>query len=1209
MNANHLGSDRVAVREERCALSKSNPASKSTSALRAVIIACVAALLLFCGSAANAQTFRGTILGTVTDSSGAAVSGATVTVKNIETGLLRTATTGDDGSYSVPELPIGNYSVTVEKSGFKSGVVSGIHVEISSERRADVSMQPGQISQTIEVSGEALPLVETTSNTLGGAFEASQVDALPINGRDYTKLFINVPGAAGEPNGAGDSPGSFGYVAVNGNRGRANNFMLDGTDENDGYRNDPAINEGGVFGTPATVLPLDAIAEFRVLSNFEAEFGRNSGGVINIVTKSGTNAFHGSAYEYFRNDHLNARNFFNTEPTKDAFRNNQFGATLGGAIVKDKTFYFLAYEGQREGGAITSLNVVPSLQDFANAFNPLVGGIAGGNPGACTTTIIACVQGQPANVVNPVILNFFNFCQAKGQCSGGKDIWPVVNLPNAAPGAPNSVDAVNFSSGISSMIAKIDHAINTNNQLSGRYFFGDSRQSFPLGLAGGNNLPGTNTVTPIRTQLVSVSLVSTISTNIVNEARFGWNRYRNGFVPEDAKSIGNPNTSLGLNTGVTNPRDFGLPTMRFGTLSFLGSSPFSNPRDRVDTNWQGIDGLSWKRGRHDIKVGYEFRETAVRSFNNFSSRGVLVFNALSDFLSGAPKSTALFSSRIIQGTTDRNAKQANDALYVQDSFRWTKNFTLNAGLRWDYFGVIHEDNGLFSVYDPTAGLVHRDPLYNKDFRSFSPRTSLAWDVTGKQKTVVRAGFGVFFDDFSQDAFTGQIYENSFNAGVAYNAIGPDPVFLNKTLAGVPFQPHVPIFAPVNFSGPAPGATTDASTVDKNLRNPYVYNFNLNVQQELFHNTMFQIGYVGSSGHKLLRLRDINQPNQATITAADIANGAILDFGAPRNFTTPLSAIAPNAPFIINQLESSAVSHYHSLQTSLTQQNFHGWTNQITYTWSHSIDTASDSQDYVPNAAESQDGTNTKAEKAPSNFDLRNRFVWSSNYALPKRESWGRMGEGWMLSGVLSIASGHPFSMNYNGLDDFSGSGSSVDRPDIVGPIVYNRSDPTHFLNLSSFAVPCTFFSPSDPKFSGDGFADSCMPGTRHFGTLGRNALMGPNFRNLDLSISKLTGITERLKLLVRVDAYNILNHPNFANPLAVAFFSDTAPNRSNSPQSCPSANGSNAAPVIAPTGINPVTGVSCGFQAITATSDVGVGNPVLGGGGSRTLQISLRLQF
>jgi hypothetical protein len=1180
---------------------KSASMSMKMSGLRAFLFGGAIALLLLCGSATKAQTFRGTILGTVTDSSGAAVSGATVTVKNIETGLLRTAATGDDGSYSVPELPIGNYSVTVEMNGFKSGVVSGIHVEISSERRADVTLQPGEVTQKIEVSGEALPLVETTSNTLGGAFEGQQVENLPINGRDYTKLFINVPGAAGEPNGAGDSPGSFGYVAVNGNRGRANNFMLDGTDENDGYRNDPAINEGGVFGTPATVLPLDAIAEFRVLSNFEAEYGRNAGGVINIVTKSGTNNLHGSAYEYFRNDHLNARNFFNTEPTKDAFRNNQYGGTVGGALIKDKTFFFLAYEGQREGGAITSLNVVPSVADFQSA----VAAIPGGNPSQCTTTIIACVTNQPAGVINPVILNFFNLCQSKGKCSGGKDIWPGVNIANAAPGAANSVDAVRFSSNINSMIVKIDHAISKNHQLSGRYFFGDSTQSFPLGLAGGNNLPGTNTVAPIRTQLVSISLVSTLSTNTVNEARFGWNRYRNGFYPEDASLFGNPNSSLGLNTGVTNPRDFGLPTMRFGTLSFLGSSPFSNPRDRVDANWQGIDGLSWKHGRHDIKIGYEFRETTVRSFNNFSSRGVLVFNLLSNFLQGTPASTTLFSSRIVTGSTDRDARQGNEALYVQDSFRWTRNLTLNVGLRWDYFGVIHEDQGRFSVYDPAVGLVHRDPLYDKDFHNFSPRMSLAWDVTGKQKTVIRSGFGVFFDDFSQDAFTGQIYANSFNAGVAYNAIGPDPVLLDKQvqvdLAGnhLPFVPGQPVFVPGNVA-----ATTDASTVDKHMRTPYVYNFNLNVQQELFKNTMLQIGYVGSSGHKLLRLRDINQPNHATITAADLACNCILDSGAvvgsaPRNFSTPLSAIAPNAPFVINQLEGSAVSHYHSLQTSLNQQNFHGWTNQITYTWSHSIDTASDSQDYVPNAAESQDGTNTNAEKGPSNFDLRNRFVWSSSYDLPKWEAGGRMGEGWMLSGVLTIASGHPFSMNYNTTDDYSGSGSFVDRPDIVGPPQYNKSDPTQYLNLNSFAIPCTPLpQPAPPATQHTGFAfDTCTPGTRHFGNLGRNGLMGPNYRNFDLAISKETRITERLKLLFRVDAYNLLNHPNLASPLAVAFFADAAPNRSSQ----------------FPAGVNPNNGPMLGRHvgnlAITATSDVGVGNPVLGGGGTRSLQLAVRLQF
>src|SRR5262249_35970712 len=393
-------------------------------------------------------------------------------------------------------------------------------------------------------------------------------------------------------------PGSFGLLSVNGNRGRANNFLLDGSDMNDGYRNLPAINQGGVFGTPGTVLPLESIAEVRILSNFEAEYGRNSGGVVNIVTKSGTNELHGSAYEYFRNDHLNARNFFDTEPNpKDRFRNNQFGGALGGPIVRDKTFFYAAYEGQREGVSVTSLNVVPSLGDFADAIAAI-----GGDRTKCATTIIACVQGN-ARFINPVILNLFNFCNTNGKCSGGKELWPAVNIPNATTGSPNSVAGAPAFNDVDSFIVKIDQSFSSHNQLSGRYFFGNSNQSFPLGLAGGNNLPGTNTFAPIRTQLVAVSLVSTLSSSKVNEARFGWNRYRNGFFAADRDIFGNPEASLHLNTGITDPRDFGLPTIRFGPpFSFLGSSPFSNPRDRVDTNWQAIDGFSWKIGRHDLKL-------------------------------------------------------------------------------------------------------------------------------------------------------------------------------------------------------------------------------------------------------------------------------------------------------------------------------------------------------------------------------------------------------------------------------------------------------------------------------------------------------------------------------------------------------------------------------------------------------------------------------
>src|SRR5579872_1095302 len=278
-----------------------------------ILVACVIVIgaLLVGGAATRAQSFRGIILGTVTDATGASVSGANVTVKNLDTGLTRVVTTSGDGTYSVPELPIGNYSVTVESSGFKKAVVTGIAVEVSSERRADVTLQAGELAQTIQVSGDTLPQVESTSNTLGGIIESKVVTNLPVNGRDYQKLIFLVPGVSGSPDQITDSPGSFGTFSVNGARGRSNNFLLDGTDMNDGYRNDPAINEAGVFGTPATILPVEAIAELRVASNFEAEYGRNAGGVINIVTKSGTNNWHGSALEYFRNDALDARNFFN----------------------------------------------------------------------------------------------------------------------------------------------------------------------------------------------------------------------------------------------------------------------------------------------------------------------------------------------------------------------------------------------------------------------------------------------------------------------------------------------------------------------------------------------------------------------------------------------------------------------------------------------------------------------------------------------------------------------------------------------------------------------------------------------------------------------------------------------------------------------------------------------------------------------------------
>src|ERR1700687_5210624 len=317
------------------------------------------------------QTFRGTILGTVTDPSGAVVAGATVKVRNVATGLERTTATSADASYAVPELPIGTYSVTVTLAGFQTAVTNNVEVNVATERRVDVAFKTGQVSERAEVSGEELSHVETTSAELGGTLTTSTIENLPVNGRDYTKLIHLNPGVAGSPDQISDSPGSFGTFSMNGSRGRANNFLLDGTDMNDGFRNEPAINEAGVFGDPATILPLDAVAELRVLSNYEAEYGRNSGAVINIVTKSGTNQLHGSLLEYNRTSSIGgARNFFNTAGSQDTFHNNQFGGSLGGPIVKDRTFFYVNYEGQRESGAQSGLSCVPTGSASDGSLSP-----------------------------------------------------------------------------------------------------------------------------------------------------------------------------------------------------------------------------------------------------------------------------------------------------------------------------------------------------------------------------------------------------------------------------------------------------------------------------------------------------------------------------------------------------------------------------------------------------------------------------------------------------------------------------------------------------------------------------------------------------------------------------------------------------------------------------------------------------------------------
>ena len=1083
-----------------------------------VLIPALVPALLF------AQSFRGSIRGSVKDASGALLAGAKVTAKNNATGLSRETKTGEDGSYVLAELPAGVYVVIAEAANL-SPTAQNIVVNVGVDSAADFDLTEIQKRvESLTVVAEN-PVIEATRDVLGEVVEQKLVTELPLNGRDFGKLVALSPGATVDPSGVAGTQGGFGQFNINGNRDRSNNYALDGTDNNDPFFNNSALNQTGIGGAPASLLPIDAIQEFNLQSQFATEYGRNSGSVVNIVTRSGTNHFHGSAFEFLRNSALDARNYFNTGSRKSVFQNNNFGAALGGPIVESKTFFFAAYEGQRERVGSDFLLQVPTN---------------GQRAAAKAIAESPAFLDQPVNPSLDAILN----------------IYPASDSPTI-PGVVRDKNDGN------NLIVKLDHAVSNNEQITARYAFSQSDQVFPFGSPGGfgtgSRLPQFAQTSPARVQVFSASLLSTLTSSKINEVRFGYSRYRTSFSSLNANF--DP-TSIGLNFGTNK---LGLPEFDFTNIENLGAIGFSVPRGRTSQTYQILDNLTWLKGKHTVKFGGEFRRAAIQNFNDNVERGIFQFTAgnafdadpvvdslVNFYTGGAFDENFDFFVLAATGDTHRTTYNNGFSFFAQDDYRIAPNFTLNLGLRWEYFGPMSEKDNLISNLAPDGTLARVGThglhgLYERDLHDFGPRLGFAWNV--HSNTVLRAGYGVYYDYVPQDLL---IANFTSSAGVVTNPIGPKPVlpmdFDPTAFNGTNGTANAPILT-ANLTGPYSVFVTP-----RTFHSPYTQNWNLNVQQRLAQNASVEIGYVGSKGTKLVRLTDLNEPD---------ADGNL-----------------PNPNFgTMDQLYPGASSIYHALQTTFRIQNTHGISGFASYNFAKAIDDASDGIDFAPGVAFPQDPSNLLAERGPSSFDTKHRFTVAINYDLPAWKSAGRFGSGWQLNWIASLQSGRPIPIANS--SDTSGRFYFNQRPNIVpgvNPILSHWTPATGYLNPLAFIQPAF--------------------GT--FGNLGRNSIYGPGYRNLDFSITKNTQLKEQLTLQFRAEFFNILNHPNYAQPnhnIIPGFVDDGSP---GSPQIDPNAgaylNGD-------------VNGTLLPMGLITQTPDVAQTNPGLGGGGPRVIQFGLKVMF
>ncbi len=1126
-----------------------------------------AGILCFMTPMIQAQTATtGQIVGVVTDPSGALVAGARVVLTS-DAGVRRETTTGGNGRYAFPLLDPGAYRLEITQRGFASVRLEGIAARITESTVIDVALRVAGAPTTVSVTGES-PLVQTESSARGTVIDETQVRDLPLPTRNFQQLLALTTGTSGSIEnsselGRGDAP-----LYVNGQRAVSNSIVVNGIDAN-------SIGTGSL---PNLSVPsVDSLQEFIVqTSMYDAAQGRNAGGVVAAVTKSGTNKFHGDAFEFLRNTDLDANNFFlngveGVVTPRPTYNRNQYGGTLGGPLVKDRAWFFISYQGTREknGTSLTNSLSTMFLPAFLGPQRDAASLVAlskcyglGGffDPG---TAYLALNQTLPNG---QYMIPSTPGVTTTGVCPAGSSASPV--LETIPSNSTYHEDQFN---------TDLDVKLSNANRFFAKYFFAANRTDQALydqfGDGSPLQAPGWPTEEDVDQRLLSVGVTSVISSHLLNEVRFGWSTIYGPSKPSQPIS----SSQLGISSPLSSLFP-GMPTILFANLFTLGPSPLATNYAATNT-YSGSDMMTWTKGRHTLKFGGEYKRQEVDApyFDVFPN-GELFYlgftgNPFGDFLAG------LAGASVIGSGTNSLHNRANDfSAFFQDDWKVTPRLTLNLGLRYDYFGPTTETDGHFVGFDPskaattpllipgfglecpavpstcgsvvTGGFVQAgngnlpgypkvsDGLVNSNYKNFGPRLGFPYQLTDNGKVVLRGGYGIFYDRPNMRLYNSQLFNMPYEMMAVALATGNENPFVQVPLpsqfpltpsanpsyfpfggypAVLPYTPYG-LTTPIETPVPATGIYPDLH--DWSI--PYVQSFNLGVQTNFANNWMLDLGYVGTLGRKFPRLFSFNQA--ATPTSV---------FGYDLPALIPASAGSLGGPFFPGfsnltapglgsfLMESNSNSDYNSLQATLNKRFSYGLQMLLSYTWSHSIDDYSGS-DVSDIGVVPGNMVNEQSNRASSDFDRRHRFVASYLYNLPDAyhgsSAFGKKAlNSWSASGIVTLQSGTPFSI-FGRADAFVAT-----RADLVPGRTLASAIKSGDVKdrLNGYFDPSAFMQP--PAFTPD------------WGQLGRNIIRGPKQINTDFSIMKSIPVTESQRVEFRAEFFNLFNNVNFANPVNIIY--------------------------------------------------------------------------